>query len=73
MKFFLICEENADQFNDAVSDCLNREWKLRGGMFKKMNTVLKQVWEDGKAKYYPIQNEYLCQAMVKYEEGEKEE
>jgi len=72
MKYHLICELQAEWFNKAVNHYIENGWKLKGETFKKTTTSIHQVTEDGQYKHFPLQTEEFCQAMVKYEEGEKE-
>ena len=68
MQYTLICNKEIYDFEHEVSQHLRRGWKLKGETFTARRSEIKYGIID-----VPLQYDVFCQAMIKYDEGEKEE
>lgn len=67
MNYTLICEKDVHEFDYAVSMHLYSGWKLKGETFTARRSEYDVNFN------VPMQYDVFCQAMVKYDKGEKEE
>ena len=69
MEYFLCWSYDARDLSNFVNERLKKGWKLYGDSFCAKRDVGGKKYE----KYYVPQEEVMfCQAMVKYDESEKE-
>lgn len=66
MQYTLVISRFDSELEKFVNENLKRGWKLKGETF----TARRTEYEVG---HLPKQYDIFCQAMVKYDKGEKEE